>query len=438
MYEYPNQASQYENMLKSNSKGKWVWRNLRRKNVLYRKIGVLPLPDDIGVTDEEIFQEIDNRYMADLTRHVDVPVFQSFEFIKGINYQKIQVGNINVYKAITSPLEILQQPITIAPSETIEVKKPLAFETTKTASQTFDVFSQTVQEAQTPYNTVKNVLAKSDVIFNVGKPVDVKLSLQGGMAIKPSRSKPQITVPNLNNKSSLYGVETFTHEFSHMTDFKFTEYIAKKDDVFYSSSASFSGLGLKDKRPETPLLSRAYDISTDFKNGLVEQIKQVGKNPKEYIDNRPQSVKDIFNTLETNQNNIITTMNGNIDTVQEKYSKGQITYEQAQKERDKIVLESSQELNKNFYNEGAVVDIYDAITGGYMKSTKKIGGHGVIYYQFDSNSSENRLMETYANLNELAIHKPEYIEVLRQDIPDVINAWENMNNFINEVTDGSV
>jgi hypothetical protein len=110
MYEYPNQASQYENMLKSNSKGKWVWRNLRRKNVLYRKIGVLPLPDDIGVTDEEIFQEIDNRYMADLTRHVDVPVFQSFEFIKGINYQKIQVGNINVYKAITSPLEILQQP----------------------------------------------------------------------------------------------------------------------------------------------------------------------------------------------------------------------------------------------------------------------------------------------------------------------------------------
>ena len=109
MYEYPNQASQYENMLKSNSKGKWVWRNLRRKNVLYRKIGVLPLPDDIGVTDEEIFQEIDNRYMADLTRHVDVPVFQSFEFIKGINYQKIQVGNINVYKAITSPLEVLEQ-----------------------------------------------------------------------------------------------------------------------------------------------------------------------------------------------------------------------------------------------------------------------------------------------------------------------------------------
>jgi hypothetical protein len=104
MYEYPNQASQYENMLKSNSKGKWVWRHLRRKNVLYRKIGVLPLPDDIGVTDEEIFQEIDNRYLSDLVRHVDVPVFQSFTFLQGIALNKITIGGITVFQAIPNPL----------------------------------------------------------------------------------------------------------------------------------------------------------------------------------------------------------------------------------------------------------------------------------------------------------------------------------------------
>ena len=103
MYEYPNQASQYDNMLQSNSKGKWVWRNLRRKNVLYKKIGVLPLPDDIGVTDEEIFQEIDNRYMADLTRHVDVPIFQSFEFLQGIALNKVVIGGITVFQPIPNP-----------------------------------------------------------------------------------------------------------------------------------------------------------------------------------------------------------------------------------------------------------------------------------------------------------------------------------------------
>lgn len=109
VYSYRGKADQYENILKSNSKGKWVWRNLRRKNAPYEKIGVIPLPDDIGVTDEDIFQEIDNRYLADLTRHVDVPVFQSFTFINGVNMQKIVVGNVNVYKAITKPLEVLEQ-----------------------------------------------------------------------------------------------------------------------------------------------------------------------------------------------------------------------------------------------------------------------------------------------------------------------------------------
>lgn len=121
MYEYPNQSTKYDDILRSNSKGKWVWRFLRRARVPYQKIGILPLPDDIGITDEEIFQEIDNRYMADLTRHVDVPVFQSFEFIKGMSMQKILVGNIATYVPITAPLPIVKQPIAVAPSETIEI-----------------------------------------------------------------------------------------------------------------------------------------------------------------------------------------------------------------------------------------------------------------------------------------------------------------------------
>ena len=100
MYEYPNQSTKYDDILRSNSKGKWVWRFLRRARVPYQKIGVLPLPDDIGVTDEEIFQEIDNRYLADLTRHVDVPVFQSFEFLQGIALNKVVIGGITVFQPI--------------------------------------------------------------------------------------------------------------------------------------------------------------------------------------------------------------------------------------------------------------------------------------------------------------------------------------------------
>jgi hypothetical protein len=120
VYAYRNRGNDYDKILQSNSKGKWVWRFLRRTNAFYEKLGMIPLPDDIGVTDEDIFQEIDNRYLSDLVRNVDVPVFQSFEFIKGINYHKIVVGDISVFKAITQPLAPAAQPITVAPSETIE------------------------------------------------------------------------------------------------------------------------------------------------------------------------------------------------------------------------------------------------------------------------------------------------------------------------------
>lgn len=100
VYEYSNQANRYDDILKANSKGKWVWANLRRRNVPYKKLGSLPLPDDVGVTDEEIFQEIDNRYLSDITRHVDVPVFQSFAFLQGMQMNKIVVGGIEVYQPI--------------------------------------------------------------------------------------------------------------------------------------------------------------------------------------------------------------------------------------------------------------------------------------------------------------------------------------------------
>jgi hypothetical protein len=113
VYEYPGKATDLEKILASNSKGKWVWRFLRRSRAFYKKTGVIPLPDDLGVTDEEIFQEIDNRYFNEVTQYVEVPVFQSFEFIQGINMQKIDIGDLTVYKPITSPLPLAeeQQPI---------------------------------------------------------------------------------------------------------------------------------------------------------------------------------------------------------------------------------------------------------------------------------------------------------------------------------------
>jgi hypothetical protein len=59
LYKYPNQGALYDDMLKSNSKGHFVWAKLRWKNVAYMKIGALPFKDDKQVTDDDIFNLID-------------------------------------------------------------------------------------------------------------------------------------------------------------------------------------------------------------------------------------------------------------------------------------------------------------------------------------------------------------------------------------------
>lgn len=102
LYQYTGVGDLYSSALTSNSKGKWVWRNLRRKPVMYRKIGVLPLPDDLGLTDEEIFKQFDDRYVRDLTRAISgVPLTREFVLRMGQTFEKIQVGNITVYKPAT-------------------------------------------------------------------------------------------------------------------------------------------------------------------------------------------------------------------------------------------------------------------------------------------------------------------------------------------------
>jgi len=51
-------------LLLSPSKGKWVWANLRRKNIAFSKVGSFPLAGDRDLTDEELFKEIKRQKIA--------------------------------------------------------------------------------------------------------------------------------------------------------------------------------------------------------------------------------------------------------------------------------------------------------------------------------------------------------------------------------------
>lgn len=58
VYKYIGKANLFERLMGAASKGKWVWRFLRRPQVPFEKIGSLPLPEDIMVSDEEIIRPV--------------------------------------------------------------------------------------------------------------------------------------------------------------------------------------------------------------------------------------------------------------------------------------------------------------------------------------------------------------------------------------------
>lgn len=60
MYRYFGQGELFQPMMKSNSKGHYVWVKLRKPKARYQKIGSLPFTDDVEVSDDDIMSLIEN------------------------------------------------------------------------------------------------------------------------------------------------------------------------------------------------------------------------------------------------------------------------------------------------------------------------------------------------------------------------------------------
>ena len=54
-YEYPGMRDRYTDIMSAPSKGKWVWREIRRKNVPYNRVGDIVIEDDVD--DRDLMRE---------------------------------------------------------------------------------------------------------------------------------------------------------------------------------------------------------------------------------------------------------------------------------------------------------------------------------------------------------------------------------------------
>lgn len=101
LYSYSKQAKKLPNILQSNSKGKWVWAHLRRKNVPYRRIGSMPFETDTLMSDSDMFEKIDREGI----RVEEPQVLDQRDVIKMDNISK---------PIVKEPFNILKAVLTIA------------------------------------------------------------------------------------------------------------------------------------------------------------------------------------------------------------------------------------------------------------------------------------------------------------------------------------
>jgi len=83
-YRYPESGNLYERMLKSSSKGKFVWRELIRKKAPYYRMGAVNIADDIE--DRDMMTQVGIEERVDMP---DVTTLVTLDNVRTIQYETI-------------------------------------------------------------------------------------------------------------------------------------------------------------------------------------------------------------------------------------------------------------------------------------------------------------------------------------------------------------
>ena len=142
--------------------------------------------------------------------------------------------------------------------------------------------------------------------------------------------------------------------------------------------------------------------------------------------------KDLFKDFEKQyqkvKSNLQATYGAKRQVLIDEYKAGQITWSDYNKQWKALIREESADKDyqcRNLCGGGVSMlsDIYDALSGGqYQDSGKLIYGHGGRYFS-RSGAAES---EIFANYMSLSVNRPDLIDILREDKPDLCSALDQM------------
>ena len=177
----------------------------------------------------------------------------------------------------------------------------------------------------------------------------------------------------------------------------------------------FIDMGVGDGRN---LRSKAYTQLTD---AIKSSGSAMGSDVKDLFD-------DFAEQYERVKSNLRATYGAKRQSITDALKAGQLGYREYSKQWDALIREESAErdyLARNLCGGGVTMlsDIYDALSyGDYQDSRTLLFGHGGKYYK-RSGAAES---EIFANYMSLSVNKPDLVDMLREDKPDLCDALDNL------------
>lgn len=291
-------------------------------------------------------------------------------------------------------------------------KYPPVFTDTKPKQKSMAEFIKIVNSQENADPAVLNLYANLDKLDNISPDIGDRFTTRFGSKCQVSYRTGDkklyslnVVTPKLDGKYTKSRVGTTLHEQMHMID-----HMADRKENPHSYelySREFKPLNEFFKKTAEPTMSKEVeDMFTEF-NRQHDELKErltAERNAKH---------------LELNA----------------KYKAGELTYKEYNKAFDKVTKEYAERIegeSRELMGGGITTlqDIYDAMSGGkWRDKTRQVRyGHGVSYYR----KRGNKEAETVANYAALSVMRPDLVELLDRDYPELTSA---LRSYIQSVTD---
>lgn len=242
-----------------------------------------------------------------------------------------------------------------------------------------------------------NRMGKLENIESNGIPFKISHTKNHAVSTSVYRKSREIAdvtlnIPKLQGDDLAGQVNTTLHEEMHLMDLYGRKDPKKTTDWFSTS-----------RKPLIDMFKQTSDSMSDDVANLFNDYKQ------EY--------KKVMDEVSRKYDHLISGLN---DSMFNRTFQG--SYKDYKKQYNKLVAARDAErdyMSRNIMGGGIgnLQDIYDALSGGAFRDAGKvIYGHGSSYYRY----TESRVHETIANYAALSVTRPDLVDLLRADKPDLV------------------